>query len=44
MRTLTSGYNSLRLLFSLNSDRLLYTATILTALMGGAFVGSLVTQ
>ncbi|WP_255569783.1 hypothetical protein [Actibacterium sp. 188UL27-1] len=44
MKTQAVGYNSVLLLLALNSDRLLYVATIATALMGGAFVGSLVTQ
>lgn len=40
MQTMTAGYNSLSLIVRLNSDRLLYIATILTALGGGAYVGS----
>ncbi|MFV2052849.1 hypothetical protein [Aliiroseovarius sp. YM-037] len=41
MHTLQSGYRGLSLLFDLNWDRLLYVATILAALMVGAFVGTL---
>lgn len=35
-----SGYNSLSLLFALNWDRILYGATIATALLLGAFMGT----
>lgn len=41
MHTLQNGYRGLSLLFDLNWDRLLYVATILAALMVGAFVGTL---
>ena len=41
MHTLQTGYRGLSLLFDLNWDRILYVATILTALMIGAFVGSI---
>ncbi|WP_261384569.1 hypothetical protein [Vannielia litorea] len=41
MQTMTEGYQSLSLIVRLNSDRLLYVATIATALGGGAWIGSL---
>lgn len=41
MQHIVSGYRGLSLLFNLNWDRILYLATILVALMLGAFVGSL---
>lgn len=41
MQTMTAGYQSLSLILRLNSDRLLYIATLLTALAGGAWLGSL---
>lgn len=41
MHTMTEGYRSLSLIVRLNSDRMLYVATILTALGGGAWIGSL---
>lgn len=40
MQTLQSGYRGLSLLMALNSDRLLYIATLATALAAGAWVGS----
>ncbi|MDF1872659.1 hypothetical protein [Vannielia sp.] len=42
MQTMTTGYYSLGLIVRLNSDRLLYIATLLTALGGGAWLGSLI--
>lgn len=41
MQAIESGYRGLTLLVDLNWDRLLYVATIFTALGAGAFVGSL---
>ncbi|OUS21913.1 hypothetical protein A9Q95_02330 [Rhodobacterales bacterium 59_46_T64] len=41
MQTITQGYRGLSLLFSINWDRILYIATIVVALMAGAFVGSI---
>lgn len=41
MQTLQSGYRGVSLLLNLNWDRILYLATILFALMLGAFLGSL---
>ena len=41
MQTIAQGYRGLSLLVDLNWDRLIYPATILFALMAGAFVGSL---
>jgi len=41
MHTLQTGYRGLSLLFNLNWDRILYVATILGALMIGAFIGSI---
>ena len=41
MQHIVSGYRGLSLLFNLNWDRMIYLATILLALMLGAFVGSL---
>jgi len=41
MQAIHSGYRGLSLLFNLNWDRILYAATILLALMAGAFVGTL---
>ncbi len=41
MQAIQQSYKGLSLLVNLNWDRLLYVATILTALMLGAFVGSL---
>ncbi|MFV2033646.1 MAG: hypothetical protein ACC631_00795 [Halocynthiibacter sp.] len=41
MQTLQTGYRGLTLLFDLNWDRLFYVATILGALMAGAFIGSI---
>lgn len=41
MQHIVSGYQGLSLLFNLNWDRMLYLATILVALLMGAFVGSL---
>ena len=40
MHTIQSGYRGLRLLMLLNADRLLYAATLATALGAGAWVGS----
>jgi hypothetical protein len=41
MQTLHSGYRGLSLLMILNSDRVLYTATLIAALAAGAWLGSL---
>jgi hypothetical protein len=41
--TLTSGYLGLAVLFRLNSDRLLYLATVALALGAGAALGRLLT-
>ncbi|GAB4290467.1 MAG: hypothetical protein Kow0058_09630 [Roseovarius sp.] len=41
MQQIVSGYRGLSLLFDVNWDRLLYLATILMALMAGAYLGSL---
>ena len=41
MQTMVAGYRGLSLLMDLNWDRLLYLATIVGALMIGAFIGSL---
>jgi len=41
MQTMVAGYRGLSLLVDLNWDRLLYLATIIGALMIGAFIGSL---
>lgn len=41
MQTLTSGYRGFSLLMILNWDRLIYLATIVLALLFGAWVGSL---
>ncbi len=41
MQQIVSGYRGLTLLVDLNWDRLLYVATIIGALLAGAFVGSL---
>ncbi|WP_299844330.1 hypothetical protein [uncultured Roseovarius sp.] len=41
MQQIAHGYRGLSLLFNLNWDRIVYLATILVALMLGAFVGSL---
>lgn len=40
MQTIAKGYRGLSLLMSLNWDRVLYIATLATALMAGAWVGS----
>lgn len=40
MTTIQAGYKSLSLLAQLNLDRILYGATIVLALCGGAYVGS----
>lgn len=40
MQHIVSGYQGLSLLFNLNWDRILYLATILVALLAGAFLGS----
>lgn len=42
MQTIASGYRGLSLLVDLNWDRLFYLAMIFGALMGGAFLGSLI--
>lgn len=44
MQTIQAGYNGLTLLFDLNWDRLLYIATLVTALMAGGWIGSLLAQ
>lgn len=41
MQTLQSGYRGLSLLMMLNSDRVLYAATLSAALAAGAWLGSL---
>jgi hypothetical protein len=41
MESIQSGYRGLSLLVDLNWDRILYIATIVGALMAGAFIGSL---
>ncbi|WP_272945273.1 hypothetical protein [Actibacterium atlanticum] len=41
MDTIAEGYNGLRVLFTVNWDRLFYFAAIFGALTGGAFLGSL---
>lgn len=41
MQTIQSGYRGLSLLMSLNWDRILYVATLATALAFGAWLGSL---
>lgn len=41
MQTLTDSYRGLRLVMMLNWDRLIYLATIVVALMFGAWIGSL---
>ena len=41
MQTIQNGYRGLSLLMSLNWDRLLYVATLATALAAGAWLGSL---
>lgn len=41
MQHIESGYRGLRLVFGLNSDRLLYGATLALALCAGAWLGSL---
>lgn len=40
MQTLQAGYRGLRVMLDLNLDRVLYVATIVVALLTGAFVGS----
>ena len=44
MQTIQAGYRSLSLLFDLNWDRILYVFAIVTALMTGAYIGTLLTQ
>lgn len=41
MEQIASGYRGLGILVSVNWDRLIYLATIVLALLAGAFVGSL---
>lgn len=41
MQTLAAGTRGLSLLFQLNWDRMIYAATILAALLAGAWVGTL---
>ena len=41
MQTLQSGYRGLSLLMLLNSDRVLYAATLIAALLAGAWLGGL---
>ncbi len=41
MQTLTSGYRGLSLMMLLNWDRLVYLATIVLALLFGAWIGGL---
>ena len=40
MQTIQTGYRGLSLLMMLNSDRLLYAATLAVALAAGAYIGS----
>lgn len=40
MQTIAKGYRGLTLLWNLNWDRVLYVATILVALLAGAYLGS----
>ena len=40
MQQIVSGYRGMTLLVNLNWDRLIYLATIVVALLAGAFVGS----
>lgn len=44
MQALETGYNGLSLLVDLNVDRLLYLATLVTALLAGGYIGTLLTQ
>ncbi|MEL6806846.1 MAG: hypothetical protein ABJ263_06620 [Tateyamaria sp.] len=41
MQTIQSGYRGLSLIMTLNWDRVLYVATLATALAAGAWLGSL---
>lgn len=41
MQTIQSGYRGLSLLMLLNSDRVLYAATLIAALAAGAWMGGL---
>lgn len=41
MELMSEGYRGVRLLVGLNWDRILYLATIVVALLFGAFIGSL---
>ncbi|EET48103.1 hypothetical protein [Thalassobium sp. R2A62] len=41
MQTIATGYRGLSLLIDINWDRLLYGATIIFALWGGSFLGSM---
>jgi len=41
MQQIVNGYRSLGVLVTVNWDRLLYLATIVLALLAGAFIGSL---
>jgi len=41
MHTIQSGYRGLSLIMMLNWDRVLYVATLATALAAGAWLGSL---
>ena len=43
MQTIRAGYQGLTLLIDLNWDRLLYVATLVGALMLGAWAGTLLT-
>ena len=43
MQNVAEGYRSLRLLFTLNWDRLLYGVMIAGALGGGSWIGTLFT-
>lgn len=41
MQTIVRGYRGLSVLVNVNWDRIIYLATIVVALLAGAFVGSL---
>ena len=39
MQAIAHGYKGVRILFSLNWDRIIYTGTLVAALYAGAYVG-----
>jgi hypothetical protein len=41
MQTIASGYRGLSLLIDINWDRMIYAATIVGALWGGAYLGTM---